>query len=500
MADTISADDYDTLCAIAREFNEWVPPERARTAAAGAPSEATGDRPGDEFNRRAQWADVLARHGWSVDHTAGDVTYWTRPDKRVGTSATTGKCSTEGSGDLLYVFSSNAHPFDADTAYSKFAALALLEHGGDFEKAAGDLKRQGYGRNDPTVIFPPAGAAPAAGELPDDGVQADPDFATNEDLRKYDLGIKWVWKDWLQRATVNLLAAEGGAGKTRFVLDLCRRVHLGLPWPSGEPTEPWPHKYLAMWVAGDRNHGELLENSERFGFGERISYSGSKSDPLGGVTLNSPMDFAALYKRAKAARPLFLVVDTAGGSTSLNMSKQEEARSFFVPLSDMALRLNLCVVVITHLNAGKNVLGKRAEERVRTVMRITSADRNQATPRRVEIQKSNSPFPEPLGMLLGETGNTYDIDPPAPPRAFGESGTDDAPDKGPPTKVRECMEWLSERLDATPARVSAMRTEAEGKGFSAGLLYKSAKALKIIETESQGYKWWGLKKDTSAAA
>ena len=44
----------------------------------------------------------------------------------------------------LYVFSSNAHPFEPERAYRKFAAYALLNTGGDFSKAAMILARQGY--------------------------------------------------------------------------------------------------------------------------------------------------------------------------------------------------------------------------------------------------------------------------------------------------------------------------------------------------------------------
>lgn len=495
MAD-LHPENFDLLRMLAREFNEWSPPERTATSVR-APSDAKGERPGDEYNRRADWAAILEPHGWKVDHTSGDVTYWTRPGKTRFTSATTGKCSTEGRGDLLYVFSSNAHPFEPDMAYSKFEAHALLSYSGDYSACAAALKAEGYGRNDPSLVFPPTPSAREDGEIPDDGVAPDFDFATNDDLRKFDLGIKWVWKDWLQKATVNLLAAEGGMGKTRFVLDLCRRVHLGLPWPDGTPTEAWPHQFLAMWVAGDRNHGELLENSEKFGFGDRISYSGSKKDPLGGVTLNAPMDFATLYKRVKAARPMFLVIDTAGGATAFNMGKQEDARAFFVPLSDMALRLGICVIVITHLNGNKTVLGKRAEERVRTVIRMTAENREPATVRRIEIQKSNSMFPEPLGMVLGETGNEYTDDaPPAPVPFGGDPGAQERDQSaGPPTKVRECIDWLTDRLAERPLPVHELREEAEAKGMSAKVLYKAKTSLNLIEAESNKRKFWGLRRD-----
>lgn len=489
-SEPLTLDSYELLCDLAREQNEYSPPERTRVASSTS-SDAKGDRPGDEFNRRARWADILEPHGWVVAGSSGEVTYWRRPGKtaREGHSATTGKCKSELRGDLLYNFSSNGDPFEPESAYDKFAAYAILEHDGDFSAAAVQLRKLGYRTTDPPAIFGPINATH---ERPDDGVTPDQDFATNADLRKLDLGVRWVWDRWLQFGTVNLLAAEGGLGKTRFVADLCRRAHKSEAWPDGSPSIQWAGQYLAMWVAGDRNHGELLDLSEGFGFGDRISYSGSKNDPLGGVTLQTPTDFTTLYRRAKAAKPLFLVVDTAGGSTPYNLAKQEEARSFFAPLSDMAVRLGLCVIVITHLNASKNVLGKRAEERVRCVIRMSAENREPQTKRRVEVVKSNSLYPKPIGMTLGESGNTYDDSPPEAPDQYGNQTSDD-PERGPPTKVRECADWLEDALSANPQRVSELRTDAEKRGYKPPILYKAKEHLKLIETESQGYKWWALR-------
>jgi len=492
----ISLEDYEAFVNVAKESNEYVPHERFKSPAP-AQSDAHGDRPGDEFNRRGSWLDILEPHGWRVDRTSGDVTYWTRPGKSRGVSATTGKCHTEGSGDLLYVFTGNSE-FEQDAAYSKFAAYAILNHAGDWSAAAGALVDAGYGRHEPTLVFPPIAAVPAEGGLPDDGIVPDYTFATNADLKQYDLGIKWVWERWFQKSTVNLLSAEGGAGKTRFMLDLCRRVHLGLPWPDGTPTTPWENPYLAMWVAGDRNHGELLDNSQAFGFGDRISYSGSKKDPLGGITLNTREDFATLYRRVKAAKPMFLVVDTAGGTTSYNLAKQEEARTFFAPLSDMSMRLGLCVVVITHLNASKNTYGKRAEERVRTVIRITSENREAETKRRIEVQKSNALFPEPLGMTLQSDRCDYDTSPPDAPRGFGDQA-EKSPSDGPPTQVKLCMDWLTERLADAPVRESVLRSEIDRESkFTTDVFYKATKKMSIIKTTSQGFHFMGLRKEVIA--
>lgn len=120
-------------------------------------------RPGDDFNERADWlTDVLGPHGWELHHEAGGTLYVTRPGKsaREGHSATIGH-SKDGA-DRLYVFSAAAAPFEMETPYTKFAAWALLNHGGDYQAAARELGRTGYGSQPGPA---PASAAPAG----DDG-------------------------------------------------------------------------------------------------------------------------------------------------------------------------------------------------------------------------------------------------------------------------------------------------------------------------------------------
>jgi hypothetical protein len=124
------------LIETARSFNEV--PERAPRD----PSEitpGTGDRPGDRLNAEADaawWTDLLTTYGWRdvtpPGQRAKGVTYFQRPGKYgKQLSATYGR-----TGPYLYVFSSNAHPFEADTPYSAFGAYGLLAHNGDFSAAS----------------------------------------------------------------------------------------------------------------------------------------------------------------------------------------------------------------------------------------------------------------------------------------------------------------------------------------------------------------------------
>lgn len=49
-----------------------------------------GTTPGDDFENKTTWKDLLEPAGWTVAFQRGRTTYWTRPGKNAGISATTG--------------------------------------------------------------------------------------------------------------------------------------------------------------------------------------------------------------------------------------------------------------------------------------------------------------------------------------------------------------------------------------------------------------------------
>ena len=116
-----------------------------------------GGRAGDDFNERADWADILLPLGAVLHHEASDrVRYWTRPgkDRRNGYSATTGYADDA---DRLKVFTSSWPPFADGEVFTKFGAYALLNHGGDYRAAACELSGRGYGEQPPPAQALPSG-------------------------------------------------------------------------------------------------------------------------------------------------------------------------------------------------------------------------------------------------------------------------------------------------------------------------------------------------------
>lgn len=165
----ITAAERDLLYDVARLLDEM--PAREAPTATTAPTPAySGDmRPGDDYNTRASWDDILAPHGWQRVRRDGQGWAWVRPGKeaRDGISATTGKADDA---DRLYVFTSST-TFEQEIPYSKFAAFAHLEHGDDYAAATKALRAKGFGAplEEPRPTLTWAGPPTSAGVTGQDG-------------------------------------------------------------------------------------------------------------------------------------------------------------------------------------------------------------------------------------------------------------------------------------------------------------------------------------------
>jgi hypothetical protein len=318
------------------------------------------------------------------------------------------------------------------------------------------------------------------------------DVATLEDLARIGAEVKWAWKGWLQKGVLNALASEAGQGKTRLCADLLRRIRHGMKWPDGQDITELGGDATALWVVADNNHDELVSLGTDFDIKGGVFLNAGKTDPYGGVSLETADDLAALERRIEKAKPSFVIVDTVGNATENDLNKQDGAKAFYKPLQILARRHGSVFICLTHLNAGGQFLGRRVLEKVRVAIRMQKPDPNDDR-RSLQVVKTNSKKPPPLGVTMGDGGNEYDTNPPVAPAA-----DDFAPESG---KARatpgldKCSGWLREYVAPAPAKVHEIRTAAERKGFSTKTLYKAKDILPISEFESEGKKWWELTTD-----
>ena len=196
---TITDEERETLLNVARSYNRL--PKREDSPVSSRRGGDEDDRPGDAYNKAGEWRPLLEAAGWVHVRSRGDdASEWRRPGKETeGISATTGYCRKQDGTPLLYVFSSNAAPFEPFRAYSPFTAFALLRHGGDFATAARNLRVRGYGENGRPRI--PVGVKP----MP----ETHEDMALPETMTELGNALRFVrlchdrvrlaenWKKWL---------------------------------------------------------------------------------------------------------------------------------------------------------------------------------------------------------------------------------------------------------------------------------------------------------------
>lgn len=221
--------------------------------------------PGDDFNARKTWDELLIADGWTKLHTDSvGKTDWRRPGKDYGISATT---NYQGN-DLFHIFTSSV-ALDSDRSYTKFAYVTMTKFGGDFTACANALRQQGFGSA--TELNPYQGEASAGGDYPlpqgRDPLeieverqrlrieaarilkeeQASKDYkepifirSLSEELTLPEIATEWVIRDIFPQGANISITAQYKAGKTTLVNSLAKSLADGSKFLDyfQEPVHP----------------------------------------------------------------------------------------------------------------------------------------------------------------------------------------------------------------------------------------------------------------------
>ena len=348
-----TADERDALLDLARSFDAMP----ARLAAPDTPVPRAGDaqagRPGDAYAAEVTWREVLEPHGWEPVFSRGDTTHWRRPGKRLGVSATT----NHGGSDLLWVFSSST-AFEPETSYSKFAAYAVLVHGGDYAAAARALGEQGYGA--PLVREPrrPERRTAAAPAAPTTTETAQAAVVRLADVTP--AAVQWLWPSRLAYGALALWVGDGGWGKSRASHDLAARVSRGEPWPDGAPgAAPADVVLLSAEDALDYT----LRPSVEIAGGDlaRVHVLTAVTEGEGRErTFSLERDLRLLEDVVARTQAALVIVDPVSAyfGTHLDSNRDTDVRSVLAPLVRVAERRRVAVLGIMHV-------GKSSERQAR---------------------------------------------------------------------------------------------------------------------------------------
>lgn len=238
-------------------------------------------------------------------------------------------------------------------------------------------------------------------------------FANASDIRRIMSETTWIWEGWIPTEAVIGVCAFEGVGKTRFALDLCRRIHHALPWPDGsDPTLPRGSR--TIWMCSDGHHKELVNSLPKFSLpDDAIWFPTSPEEPYGGVDLDDPDTLIMLEAAVKSIRPALVFVDTLTTATSRNLCDQQTMKPLKEKLKYLTEAYRVTIALLLHLAKDGGVLGRRIGGITRTRMQIECPD-PEGDPKRLKLwmPKSFADKPAPLGVTMGEAGNEYDNHPP----------------------------------------------------------------------------------------
>lgn len=331
---TISPSERAELHRLAQAFDRMPRQDRAATTTL---LDQDTDRPGDEFNRRASWQQILEPAGWALIFRRGGEGYWRRPGKTRGLSATT---DYSGSG-LLYVFSTST-PFDSEVSYSKFAAYATLHHGGDLREAARILGQQGYGEQRQSHQHTQQRQAQAEGEeKPSLADRLYGKLLTASQLLDLQPPA-WLITDMLAAASLAVLYGKPGSGKSFLALDWALCVAAGAPWGAREVRSG---RVLYIAAEGIGGMGVRLRAwCETFNI---PAPSGIHFFP-GSINLLDTERRSALVEVTKRLEPKLVIVDTLARSIVGGDENSTRDVGFAVDTADQIKGETGAAVLIVH--------------------------------------------------------------------------------------------------------------------------------------------------------
>jgi hypothetical protein len=341
----ITPDERECLWSYARSFNHEAKEQPRQTG--------LDLRPGDDYDVRGpDWALILEPHDWCcISGSPAGERRWRRPHKERGWSATTGHCYGSNDADLLFVFSSNATPFEDGKAYGKFRAFALLNHNGDLSAAADALAKQGYGSR--------RTASSKSHERNGTGTEERPSVLVLESLAAMrPRPIRWLVRPYIPQGKIVLIAGDGGHGKSALTLHLAACLSRGVPALGLSCPESLAGDTLLIQCEDDWEDTIMPRLLAHGAAASHIHRQKGVSTGQGGEDRPFTLaDYKALERTLKANPAIRLVViDPAGAYVGAKVDdhRDSELRTLLGPLAELAAATGVTILLVKHFNKGPN--------------------------------------------------------------------------------------------------------------------------------------------------
>lgn len=512
---TITTDERQTLIDCCRAYSTYAEEPRGQPAPPPPPRSGGGKRPGDDYEERGSWPELLEPLGWKLDSGTWDKGRLTRPGKDHGCSATIGVCRGKANEPLLNVFSTSAGVEPG--CYGLWRAFTYLLHGGDYSAAAKALAAKGYGEqraatvanhsNDRTTLLTPT-VSNAYGDVGDN------ELVLRSLKGRKAKPVRFLVEGRIPLGKMTMFAGEGGMGKSTLIRHLVACLTTGRAAFGLDYTPPPPCDVLLASVEDDPEDTILPHLlAEGADLDRVIMIEGIRRTDGDGKRYVSEFDLRDTDLVLKYCRnnpqARMLIIDpilSFVGRAGAKENSSSEVRVLLDPLATLASQTNMATLLIAHLNKATNaaatnrILGATAfRDACRTVWSV-GKDPDDPKRRIMSHIKSNVPGLDVTSLLfrreqlpqsrLAEVLASEEFSELTPddltriekqlayiqPLGVSERSADEVLSAGQParegnthsdSKQAACAEWIKERVGAEYSWLDEeIEKEAVAAGFS----------------------------------
>jgi putative DNA primase/helicase len=324
--------------------------------------------------------------------------------------------------------------------------------------------------------------------------------------------VSWIWKEWLARGKLQLIAGAAGAGKTTLALACAAIISAGERWPDGTRAEVGN---VLLWSSEDDAEDTLIPRLIRMGSNLK-NVRLVRETTLDGKprAFNPATDMPALEVHAKALGQVDLlvldpVVAAIGGKDSY---KNAETRIGLQPVADFARETNCAVLGISHFS--KRTAGQDPIERVTGSIAFGALPRVVWAAAVCKEGDENSRILVRAKTNLGKPGGGFGYDIDAAPLVerpdieatrirWGEplegdprellASAEDEPKEDDSSKKAAAVRFLTDALAKGERPQLEIQEQAGQEGISERTLRRAAKGRVSKRREGFGGRWlWEL--------
>ena len=310
--------------------------------------------------------------------------------------------------------------------------------------------------------------------------------------------VSWLWRGWLARGKLHVMAGAPGCGKTTLAVNLAAIVTKGGTWPDGTQAAAGD---VLIWSGEDDPQDTLAPRLLAAGAAmERVHFIGEFIDDQGPRSFDPATDVYSLNRLLSETKlqPSLLIVDPLVSAVSADSHKNAEVRRSLAPLVDLAQHRHCAVLGISHFSKGTQ--GRDPTERVtgslafgalaRVVFAVAKIPDHEGGGR-ILVRSKNNLGPDTGGfrfdlesyqlqtchgiyatrVVWGEAlaGTAREI------LSMAEAETDQEEK----TERQEAEEWLLTLLADGPARRTEIMKAARENGFSEATLKRASQSIGV---------------------